>query len=209
MGDARRPSDPRAADVLHRFARLYGRNSPAVPIEAMAEDLFGLSIQMATLEVSGLLIVPRRVVWVNATDSPERRRFTVAHEIAHWVCHRPQATTLCRPGGGTMPAERDPREREANDFAASLLMPEDTVLAAAGAGRDAASLADDLGVSVEAMGWRYYNLGVGERPPGTDQSAAGRAEPGGVVGSPTSAATASASRAGSPGDTSNPGRRNT
>jgi Zn-dependent peptidase ImmA (M78 family) len=51
-------------------------------------------------------------------------------------------------------------EREANVFAAELLMPEDAVRAAAAEGEAASR----FGVSGEAMAWRLYSFGLGERP---------------------------------------------
>ena len=48
-------------------------------------------------------------------------------------------------------------EREANVFAAELLMPEDAVRTAFARGE---VLASRLGVSEEAIGWRLYNFGL-------------------------------------------------
>ena len=63
---------------------------------------------------------------------PLRRfRFTIAHEIGHWVCHCLEAPSAlepsyCRPVDLTEAADRT-LEREANVFAAELLMPEPAV----------------------------------------------------------------------------------
>ena len=40
----------------------------------------------AQLEVSGLLLPAERRVLVNADEPLPRRRFTLAHEVGHWVC---------------------------------------------------------------------------------------------------------------------------
>ncbi|MBM3664388.1 MAG: ImmA/IrrE family metallo-endopeptidase [Actinobacteria bacterium] len=71
---------------------------------------------------------------------------------------------LCREadlsarGGG-------PLEREANNFAASLLMPEAQVREVAAGGMDVDTAAERFGVSDIAMDWRYFNLGITtERP---------------------------------------------
>jgi Zn-dependent peptidase ImmA (M78 family) len=56
-------------------------------------------------------------------------------------------------------------EREANVFAAELLMPEPTVRAEFARAASAADLGRYFGVSEEAMAWRLYNFGlVGDRP---------------------------------------------
>jgi Zn-dependent peptidase ImmA (M78 family) len=134
-----------------------------VPVEAIAEDLLGLYVEEVDLDgVSGLLYPAERLIQVNANDAPTRRRFTLAHEVGHWVCQVQQgrgAPVMCRAADVAPDAERA-LEREANIFAAELLMPEDAVLAAAG---DMAA-AVRFGVSGEAMRWRFYSFGVGSRP---------------------------------------------
>ena len=63
----------------------------------------------------------RALVWVNASQAVERKRFTVAHELGH-VC--------CRHGDTPVDSQatisghtHDPREVQANAFAAELLAP--------------------------------------------------------------------------------------
>jgi Zn-dependent peptidase ImmA (M78 family) len=51
-------------------------------------------------------------------------------------------------------------EREANVFAAELLMPSDAFFER----RGSKGLAEAFRVSEEAMSWRLYNLGPGSRP---------------------------------------------
>jgi|GEM_PF-266062 len=48
-----------------------------------------------------------------------RKRFTIAHELGHFMMHRSQALTVCKNPF----REKNPLESEANKFAASLLMP--------------------------------------------------------------------------------------
>lgn len=169
-----RPGDPRAAALLARFRAAFGGGIP-IPVEEVAEDLLGLRVEVrAGLRVSGMLIPAEWRVLVSAAEPPERRRFTVAHEIGHWVVHCRPATAcppiLCRPGRGAVDgvSPADPREREANVFAADLLMPEVEVRDAVSgvAAPDVPHLAEWFGVSEPAMGWRLYNLGLpGPRPP--------------------------------------------
>jgi Zn-dependent peptidase ImmA (M78 family) len=51
-------------------------------------------------------------------------------------------------------------EREANNFAASLLMPEAQVHSVAATGASITAAAAQFGVSDVAMRWRYFNLGI-------------------------------------------------
>lgn len=135
-----------------------------MPVEAIAQDLLGLNVgESPDLEVSGMLLPASREVWLNAEESPARRRFTLAHEVGHWVCQcleGKSAPVYCRSeevGVG----EGRALEREANVFAAELLMPEDAVRSEAE--RD--GIAERFGVSAEAMGWRLYNFGLREESP--------------------------------------------
>jgi hypothetical protein len=159
--------DPRADELLRRYQERFGGSpGPPVPVEAIAEDLLGLSVaESESLEVSGMLLPAQREVWLNAGEPAPRRRFTLAHEVGHWVCQVLEgrgAPVMCRAevvGVG----EGKALEREANVFAAEFLMPEEVV-------RDrfdgtVTGTAAHFGVSEEAMGWRLYNLEIlRERP---------------------------------------------
>jgi Zn-dependent peptidase ImmA (M78 family) len=144
-----------------------------VPVDSIASDLLGLHVEeVEGLGVSGLLLPEARTIRLSAAEareSPSRRRFTLAHEIGHWVCHCAEAARpapiLCRPSqvGGE---GGDPLEREANVFAAELLMPAAVVAAAFGRGVAAPALAAELRVSEIALAWRLYNLGLVAAPPG-------------------------------------------
>jgi len=104
--------DPRAAALLRRYHERFGGSlQPPVPVEAIAEDLLGLNVgESESLEVSGMLLPAEREVWLNATESPERRRFTLAHEVGHWVCQVLEGRIVpiyCRAGEvGVGEAER-------------------------------------------------------------------------------------------------------
>jgi len=171
-GAAERRRGDRRADALRvRFSEVFGDCPVPIPVEAIAEDLLGLAVLTGTaLPVSGLLVVPRREIWVEASDTAMRRRFTVAHEIGHWVCHRNGAPAVCHLESGA-PPPHDPREREANVFAAELLMPEAAVRAGHAREASAAALAAAFAVSPEAMSWRLFNLGIAPRPEKEDAGA--------------------------------------
>ncbi|MEW6581282.1 MAG: ImmA/IrrE family metallo-endopeptidase [Actinomycetota bacterium] len=154
--------------------RLYHRRFPdvpvPVPVDAIAEDLLGLRVvERELLGCSGMLVPWRREIRLDAAESraaPGRRRFTLAHEIGHWICHCRRADPgeiLCRAGDVDAPG--DPREREANVFAAELVMPEEAVRAAHADGLSPGEIAASLDVSVEALEWRLYNLALTDEPP--------------------------------------------
>jgi hypothetical protein len=162
-------TDSRAYELRKRYHACFGGGDVPVPVESIAEDLLGLAVREAEMDCSGVLVPARREIWLNAADRlrDRRTRFTLAHELGHWICHclggRPEPI-YCRPGD--LELEVDLRlEREANVFAAELLMPEPAVREAFAADGEVRHLAARFAVSPEAMQWRLYNFGlVDERP---------------------------------------------
>src|SRR3954470_21440362 len=70
------------------------------------------------------------IVWLNSAQAVERQRFTVAHELGHVCCRHADTRidTRATISGDT----RDPREVQANAFAAELLAPEAGVIGLVG-----------------------------------------------------------------------------
>lgn len=118
-------------------------------------------------------------VFVRREDNLARRRFSAAHELGHFLMHvepeQPEFVMQDTTAAMTEPSVEDDwlelgaREREANRFAAELLMPEPVVrrLCASYARRCrpteqflANHLASDLLVSREAARWRLRELGL-------------------------------------------------
>ena len=133
------PATPTRAPTSsgERYLATYGGDEIPVPVESIAEDLLGLRIEEDDLgECSGMLIPAERLIVVNASeamsgDTPTRRhRFTIAHELGHWICHATRhaetAPTYCRSQDMSQDTDRA-LEREANVFGAELLMPEAAV----------------------------------------------------------------------------------
>lgn len=92
-----------------------------------------------------------------AGDDAEEH-FTLAHELGHWVCQcdegrAPLPTIMCRGADIDEQAGKE-LEREANRFAATLLMPDDHVTQVMSAALD--ELAVRFRVSEPAMAWRLF-----------------------------------------------------
>ena len=167
--------EPRAHAVRERYLSLFGGPELPVPVEAIAEDLLGLRVEQEWgMEYSGMLLPAERKIVLNAAEAPRdeaplrRFRFTIAHEVGHWICHvvgtdRPEPR-FCRAKDVSEDADRT-LEREANVFAAELLMPEPAVRAAWGELGNIAACAARFDVSPTAMQWRLYGFGLVESPP--------------------------------------------
>ena len=171
---------------------LWDGESLPVPIETIADSHYGLLVReaeelaevagMAGEYVSGLLFPGPREIWVDAEESaraPGRRRFTIGHELGHWVLHcsagdegvevvhcraevvQEEAAVEEDHGHSHIPEvfAYPPRELDANQFAAAMLMPEGMVRAAhRRVGDDLRALAKEFGVSPIAMERRLWFL---------------------------------------------------
>lgn len=100
-----------------------------VKLSALARTL-DVRVQSATLPagISGEIRPdPERIggflIRVNRHDSPKRQRFTVAHELAHFLLHRDQIGDGIKDDVLYRSRLSDRREAEANRLAADLIMP--------------------------------------------------------------------------------------
>jgi len=93
-----------------------------IPVESIARSLYNLRIVRAKLdyETSGKLFFSEKLILLNSKDSPERQRFTIAHELAH-ICLHIKDKDFLFP---IVYRDKDCKtESRANIFAAALLMP--------------------------------------------------------------------------------------
>lgn len=112
---------------------------------------------------------PFCTITVNGAEGPQRRRFTAAHELGHYLLHRDlmegqgHLDRLYSEGGRDNPyAPLSPtHEVEANKFAAALLMPAGPLRRRYDPDADNVDeLADLCGVSKAAMKIRLKSIGV-------------------------------------------------
>ncbi|MDR3793578.1 MAG: ImmA/IrrE family metallo-endopeptidase [Terracidiphilus sp.] len=169
-------------DIEQRVASLlveHGITEPPIPAAIIAKNS-GLHVIESPIpgEVSGALLRTRgmTVIAVNSGHHPNRRRFTIAHELGHYFLnhegekeHLDWTFTVLRRDGRSSEATDD-GEIEANFFAANLLMPkaflrEDISQLARFNGEvvlsqsDVLSLARRYEVSELAMTYRLISLG--------------------------------------------------
>jgi len=165
--------------IEQQAARLLEENDvrrAPVPVEAIAKAL-GLDVRYAptTDDVSGALIRKGRtaVIAVNSAQHENRQRFTIAHEIGHFILHKQTRSHLdedfridYRNAISSEAVEKG--EIEANRFSAELLMPKNflrrDLLRMEPAESDADEVIQTLSirykVSRRAMELRLLNLGL-------------------------------------------------
>ncbi len=144
-----------------------------VPLERIA-TAEGLLISKKPLDddVSGFLLRSgsSMVIGVNGNQAPNRRRFTIAHELGHALLHEGDELHVdrgfrinFRDVNSSLASEIE--EIESNTFAAWLLMPTRFLVKHVGMahldiddGQEVAILAKKYGVSAQAMTYRLLNL---------------------------------------------------
>lgn len=106
----------------------FGITEPPVDPVLIARQL-GVSVHFVAFDrsaedVSGFYDADENAIYVNKDELPLRQTFTVAHELGHKILHEEWAKSsnykvLMRDANGA----EDPIEKEANVFAANLLVP--------------------------------------------------------------------------------------
>lgn len=158
-----------AADmVLGHLRTPHGAIQYPIDPVSVARDI-GINVYSVELDnsLSGMIAKTAGSgpeIFLNSEHAPVRQRFTCAHELGHYFqnmtedgwrleeyVHRRDARSAC----GT-----HAEEVYANQFAANLLMPEEIVKDLAAYYRDPLSIANQLGVSLDAIGHRLRNLNI-------------------------------------------------
>lgn len=140
----------RPEDLL---SRCYVDSPEDIDLEVIAFEA-GLQVRdrpMTGCEASLVGLRDRGIVTVTTGISPERRRFSIAHEIGHWEQHRGQSFS-CRVEERALDKAEKSKEREADDYASSLMMPTGMFKEAIKGAKGGVSLAlvNDLGTTFKA-----------------------------------------------------------
>jgi Zn-dependent peptidase ImmA (M78 family) len=163
-----------AERILETFWGWEGdREIPIDPVRVARR--LGIGVLEARLDqnVAGMLVKELGQdpsIYLNKTDSKNRKRFTCAHEIGHFTRRSEQSPSLeavekyqyVDQRSHLASAGTDPDEIHANQFAAALLMPEKLVKKFHREGLGAVRMAYRFDVSAEAMRYRLQNLGLSD-----------------------------------------------
>jgi Zn-dependent peptidase ImmA (M78 family) len=166
-------SEDKAMSTPIEKIRRFTQEAP-VNIEAMINS-FGIElVRKATLheKIAGQIEKngDKYIISANKNDNYFRRRFTMAHELAHYLLHRgligegiddTKAYRSLDVGKFYNTSIKEEHEREANRLAAQLLMPEKIIrqYVSTNSG-DSSDLAAMLQVSREALEYQLMSLGI-------------------------------------------------
>lgn len=127
----------RQSEVKRKAEEFCSKNSinsyPVEIVRICKENGLKVFEEYLAPDVSGLIVVDEKVwskyntkqfILVNLTESAARRRFTIAHELAHFVLHRNGNKLYAHRDMNNNGSVRSSIEQEANYFAANVLMPE-------------------------------------------------------------------------------------
>lgn len=147
-----------AKEVLNKY---WDKKVPVDPI-AISRALGAKVIADPSLgQISGLFKFTNMgpIIRFNPNEPPVRRRFTIAHEIGHYMLSH--GDEFRDPSKNFSSTNFDPKEVGANRFAAALLMPEEAIkyFIETKAILDVKKLAAMFLVSEVAMEYRLKNLG--------------------------------------------------
>lgn len=163
VGEIRDRARKDAAKLLKTYWReglpvdpvaLARRAGTSVFTAQLGEDTYGMIVGAGTTAD----------IYVDSDQPFTRFRFTTAHELGHYIDHSTRGIELngaegyldkrSDEGRGTAP------EIYANEFAASVLMPEDEIRHDAKTHESLFDMAKKYSVSVSAMSWRLRHLGI-------------------------------------------------
>jgi Zn-dependent peptidase ImmA (M78 family) len=185
------PTGPVPLDSMTRAYPLVHEEVPGLNRAAASALLGRWGVRWADIprpdpSLAGFLYANARsgYIFVRRGDNLPRRRFTAAHELGHYRLHLAPALARSDYADAEMiqsdeeiaesgEADLAAMERQANRFAAELIMPEAVCRSlldrhASRYGTTARflvhHLAGELLVSREAIAWRLYGLGLIEKP---------------------------------------------
>lgn len=149
------------ANALRAEMRLKGR----VDLDEIAEK-FNLSVREKNLTgcdgallrsatgSKGIIVVKQSIREIG------RKRFTVAHELGHFVLHGASAACISSDIGQWSDTRQ--REKEADEFSAELLIPSDEVQPLINSHKPSLQLigrvAEEYETSLSASGWRFCDI---------------------------------------------------
>lgn len=116
-------------NITENLTRIY--SEPPIPVYEIAREK-GLEVYVTDFEevadvFSGFCDFKNDNIFLNQADTPKKQYLTAAHELGHWILHKDIYTAnpekyMFMPRRKLADTE-DPMEKEADHFAACLLMP--------------------------------------------------------------------------------------
>lgn len=162
--------------IINNIFQESSINKPAIDVIHIAQtNKIKVTYEDFDDGTDGLLLIKdgKAIIAINSEQHSNRQRFSIAHELGHFFLHAQNKNndlfidqSLYHRNSEASKGTID-KEIEANQFAASLLMPETMLIKIIkdenldlSVDLDLYLLAEKFGVSEKAMGYRLGNLGL-------------------------------------------------
>ncbi|MCK5211537.1 ImmA/IrrE family metallo-endopeptidase [Candidatus Parcubacteria bacterium] len=163
----------KAKQQINKILKKYNFVEPPIPIEKIMDD-YDIITNFAPDDIYSGIIIKKKdgrvLVGINSNDPPTRQRFSLAHELSHFLLNNEKVFVDHRDNiTFDYESHRSEKEQVANFFAANLLMPEKMIENVFNKiiknkkyflEEDITGMADLFKVSREAMNYRLDNLGL-------------------------------------------------
>ncbi|MDV4183793.1 ImmA/IrrE family metallo-endopeptidase [Rhizobium brockwellii] len=158
-----------AIEAARKVLSDHGIKSAPVPVDRIIKAK-GIALEYAPLEpeLSGMAYIKDgiAIIGLNSLHHPNRQRFSAAHELGHHELHADILSSAVHVDRGFQVLLRDDvsslgisdKEREANAFAAELLMPSEFIAGALE--KNGLDIEDDEGVAALAKKFKVSTVAM-------------------------------------------------
>ncbi|MGE7132612.1 ImmA/IrrE family metallo-endopeptidase [Lysinibacillus xylanilyticus] len=114
-------------------------------------------------DLCGMLIVDEyeKTIVYNDTHSPERRNFTIGHELGHYFLHLEKKSQFEDRSKNMLDNTINEFEMQANTFASHLILPDIVIITMLGNGLHYFQIKNRVKISDTALYWRLVNYLMG------------------------------------------------
>ncbi|MDR2008538.1 MAG: ImmA/IrrE family metallo-endopeptidase [Alphaproteobacteria bacterium] len=153
--------------IYYIYKQMYAEQNP-IDIERFCWDI-DLEVEYTDLVDTQSGYIDNNVIYVNRSHPKTRQRFTIAHELGHFILHPANERMDRKQVYSYIDKTQWKKEREANAFAAMLLMPKARILELYNENKEkiladeynfTKRLKDEFNVSIETLSYRLRNLGL-------------------------------------------------
>jgi Zn-dependent peptidase ImmA (M78 family) len=128
---------------------------------ALEYKVYYFKITSENNHISGAVLYNEKQILLNPNESPLRNNFTLAHEIGHIILrHYTGNSRHVDTRNDIRNPPDDQKERDANEFAAELLMPEDKFIEKWNESKSMADTAEFFGTSTASTAVRIQRIGI-------------------------------------------------
>lgn len=145
----------------------HGLDDPTeIPLELIAAGIGATVIEKPLRSTDGRIVFGNKLTIITINSDIEyegKRRFTLAHELGHFVMHRNHLVIHNDTDATLEYFKKGDQEGEANEFASELLMPESLFIKESKKKKFSPDLlrqlADRFKTSITSVAYKYFELG--------------------------------------------------